>query len=371
MSTPKLVWRTVLLEVCVHTALGLGVIGLLLVVQNLLRYLEDLIAVGLGLSDLARLLVHLLPTYLPYAIPTSLLFGILVTFGRMSADGEVVALRASGIGIAQLLPPVLGAGILGSALLGVLVLDIEPRARVQLKAFVRELSTSAKLAAPSRFRRLGESVLYVHAAGDESCPLEGVFVADFSRGEEPMYVSARCGSFRSNVDGPYLTLELTEGSVQFPSDDPDTYRRLKFARMGTHLDLSRFLSPVPRSRDLTFVDLLATDSAFARGENPSLRGGEGRREVQIQIQRRLAFTFSCVLLAALAVPLGVRPVRSGRSWGALSAIALISLYWFLLSAGELAAAAGYVPPIVGLWAGNVAVGVVAILLIRRLRTVEV
>ena len=51
--------------------------------------------------------------------------------------------------------------------------------------------------------------------------------------------------------------------------------------------------------------------------------------------------------------------------------ALISLYWFLLSAGELAAGAGYVPPIVGLWACNAAVGVIAILLIRRLRTVEV
>jgi lipopolysaccharide export system permease protein len=371
MAAPKLVWRSVLLEVFIHTALGLGVIGLLLVVQNLLRYLEDLISVGLDIGDLARLLVHLLPTYLPYAIPTALLFGILVTFGRMSADGEVVALRASGVGIAQLLPPVIGAGILGSAILGALVFDVEPRARMQLKEFVRELGTSAKLATPGRFRSIGSRVLYVHSHGDESCPLGGVFIADFSRGEEPLYVSARCGAFRSEAEGPYLTLELTEGSVQLAPEEPETYRRLKFARMGTHLDLTRYLNPMPKSRDLTFRELVSTDAAFARGEGPVLRGGEGQREVRVQIHRRLAFSLSCVLLAALAVPLGVRPVRSGRSWGALSAIVLMSLYWFLLSSGQLAAESGRIPPSVGLWAGDLVVGVVAFVLIRRLRRAEV
>lgn len=371
MSTPKLIWRTVLFELFVHTALGLGVIGLLLIVQNLLRYLEELTAVGLGLQDLTRLLFHLLPTYLPYAIPTALLFGILVTFGRMSADGEVVALRASGVGIAQLLPPVLGAGILGSALLAVLLLDVEPRARQELKELVRELGTSAKLARPGRYRKLGDRILYVHAHGDESCPLEGVFIADFSRGPEPLYVSARCGSFHSEPGAPYLTLELTDGLVQFAPDKPETYRRLKFARMETHLDLTRYLNPEPRSRDLTFSELLASDAAFARGEGPELRGHEGPRDVRIQIHRRIAFSLSCILLAVLAVPLGVRPVRSGRSWGALSAILLMSVYWFLLSAGELAAESGWVPPFVGLWAGDLLVFVVAVVLIRRLRRVEV
>jgi lipopolysaccharide export system permease protein len=357
-----LLWRSVLSEILLHAALGLGVIGLLLLVQNLLRYLEDLASIGVGAGDVARLVVVLLPVYLPYAIPTALLFGILLTFGRMSADGEVVALRASGLGIAQLLPPVLAAGILGTVTLGALLFELEPLARLELKTIARELGTSARFATPGTFRQLGERTLYIHAAGDESCALEGVFLADFTRSDQPAYIAARCGSFRSEPEGTLLTLELLDGSVHFPEDRPDRYRRLRFARMETHLDLTRYLLPGRRSRDLRFGELLEADAAFRAGANPSLRGREGRLDVQIQIHRRLAFTLSCLLLAALAVPLGIRPVRTGRSWGALV---------LLLSGGQLAAESGVVPPAVGLWAGDVLVLALAFVLVRRLRRVEV
>jgi lipopolysaccharide export system permease protein len=366
-----LLWRSVLSEILLHAALGLGVIGLLLLVQNLLRYLEDLASIGVGAGDVARLVVVLLPVYLPYAIPTALLFGILLTFGRMSADGEVVALRASGLGIAQLLPPVLAAGILGTVTLGALLFELEPLARLELKTIARELGTSARFATPGTFRQLGERTLYIHAAGDESCALEGVFLADFTRSDQPAYIAARCGSFRSEPEGTLLTLELLDGSVHFPEDRPDRYRRLRFARMETHLDLTRYLLPGRRSRDLRFGELLEADAAFRAGANPSLRGREGRLDVQIQIHRRLAFTLSCLLLAALAVPLGIRPVRTGRSWGALVAITVMAAYWLLLSGGQLAAESGVVPPAVGLWAGDVLVLALAFVLVRRLRRVEV
>jgi lipopolysaccharide export system permease protein len=371
MSAPRILWRSVLAEILVHASLGLALIGLLLLVQNLLRYLQDLASIGLGVGDVVRLMVVMLPVYLPYAIPTALLFGILLTFGRMSADGEVVALRASGIGVAQLLPPVIVAGILGTGVLVVLLFELEPLSRMELKSVVREIGSSARIAVPGKFRRVGARTLYVHGEGDESCPLEGVFLADFTRGDEPLYVAARCGAFRSEPEGMYLTLELVDGSVHFPVTRPDRYRRLRFARMETHLDLTLYLTPGRRSRDLRFRELLQADAAFRAGQGPALRGDEGPREVRIQLHRRIAFSLSCLLLSALAVPLGVRPVRTGRSWGALVAITVMAAYWLLLSGGQLAAESGVVPPAVGLWLGNVLVFALAFVLVRRLRRVEV
>jgi lipopolysaccharide export system permease protein len=371
MHAPRLLWRSILAEIMVHTALGLAVIGLLLLVQNLLRYLQDLVEIGFETGDLARLSITLLPTYLPYAIPTALLFGILLTFGRMSADGEVVALRASGVGVSQVLPPVLAAGALATALLGALLFEVEPKARMELKAFVRDLGSMARLALPGRFRKVGDRTLYVHGAGDESCPLEGVFLADFTRDEEPLYVAARCGTFGSEAEGGYLTLELVEGSVHFPQRRPERYRVLRFSKMQTHLDLTRYLAPGQRSRELSFTELLEADAAFRRGEPPQLRRSEGLRDVRIQIHRRIAFSLSCLVLAVLAVPLGVRPVRTGRSWGALVAITVMGGYWLLLTGGQIAAEAEVVSPAVGLWAGNAVVLTAAVVLVRRLRRVEV
>lgn len=371
MAAPKLLWRSVLSEMALHTALGLSVIGLLLLVQNLLRHLEELISVGIAPADLLRLLLLLLPSYLPYAVPTALLFGILLTFGRMSADGEVVALRASGIGIAQLLPPVIAAGVMAAGLLAVLTFELEPRARLELRNLVRDLGASAQLATPGRFRALGRRTLYVRAAGDESCPLDGVFLADFTRGDPPLYIAARCGAFRSQQEGSQLALELVDGSVHLPVADSDGYRRLTFVRMDTHLDLSLYLRPGKRSRDLTLAELLELDARFGRGETLVLRGHEGARDVRVEIHRRIAFAVSCVLLAALGVPLGVRPIRTGRSFGALVALMVMAAYWLVLSGGQLAAEVGWVLPSVGVWAADAGVAAIAWGLIRRLRRVEV
>jgi lipopolysaccharide export system permease protein len=371
MPAPRLLWRSILGEILVHAALGFALIGLLLLVQNLLRYVEELVAIGLEAGDLARISILVLPTYLPYAIPTALLFGILLTFGRMSADGEVVALRASGVGVSQVLPPVLVAGALGTVLLGALVFEIGPRARTELRSVVRDLGSTARLALPGRFRSVGDRTFYVHGAGDEACPLEGVFLADFTRGEDPLYIAARCGSLGSQAEGTHLTLELVEGSVHFPQRHPERYRMLTFARMQTHLDLTRYLAPGRRTRELSFGQLLEADAAFRRGEAPKLRSKEDLNDVWIQIHRRIAFSVSCLLLAVLAVPLGVKPVRTGRSWGALVAITLIGAYWLLLTGGQIAAEAGVVSPAVGLWLGNAVVLTLAVVLVRRLRRVEV
>ena len=71
--------------------------------------------------------------------------------------------------------------------------------------------------------------------------------------------------------------------------------------------------------------------------------------LDVQIQRRLAFPLASLLLALVAVPLGIRPVRAGRSMGALTAIGVMALYWVLFSLGEMAAERGVGPAWLGLW----------------------
>src|SRR5512145_324987 len=127
MVAPWILWRYILRDMLVHVALGLGAIALLLVVGNALRFLQDLVDTGVALSGLGALLWAILPSYFSYAIPTALVFGVLVTFGRMSSDGEIVALRASGISVRRLLPPVLALGLAGALACAWLLAETEPR----------------------------------------------------------------------------------------------------------------------------------------------------------------------------------------------------------------------------------------------------
>jgi lipopolysaccharide export system permease protein len=355
-----------LVEILLHTLLGLFAITLLLVVQNLLRFLEDLVAAGVGLGALAQLCALILPAYVSYAIPTALLFGILIAFGRMSADGEVVAMRACGVSVSRLLPPALALGAVAAGISAWMLFDVQPRARYAMRSLVHQLAGSMEVIEPGRFVTLGDRLLYVHALGDASCPFEGVLIGDGSADERNFYASARCGSLEGDISGRELAFVLHDGSIHLRDPDPTRYRRIRFETMRTSVDISSFTDRPLVARDLRFPELLAARRLAA--DDPERVRLEGRlgTALDVQIQRRLSFPFASLLLAVVAVPLGIRPVRSGRSMGALTAIGVMALYWMLFSLGELAAERGVGPAWLGLWAPNVVVLAISVWLVRRI-----
>lgn len=366
MVAPRILWRYILRDTFLHSMLGLTAFTLLLVVMNVLRFLEPLLAAGVGASGLLDLAGIVLPSYLPYAIPTSLLFGVLLSFGRMSADGEIVAMRASGVSVPGLLPPILLLGAIAASATAYLQFEVEPQSNHRMKSLVRDLARSVKVIEPNEFRSLGgQRIVYVESTGDPPCELRGLMIGDFSDPRRPFFVAARCGNILDTQSAGGLALDLLDGSIHLEDDGGERYRRVRFARMRTELDISRYLERQKKPRNYTLLQLFDLDARFERGEEPELRGDLGQTGVRIQIHRRIAFSLASVLLAVLAVPLGIQPLRSGRSAGALTAIGLMALYWVLFSVGETAAEGGMAAPWLALWAPNAMVAVAGLWLMRR------
>jgi lipopolysaccharide export system permease protein len=370
MVAPRLLWRYMFRDILLHALLGLFAITLLLVVTNLLRFMEDLAAAGVGLSGLGQLVLTILPAYASYALPTALLFGVLLSFGRMSADGEIVAMRASGISAARLLPPALALGVIAAIGAGYLLFEVQPKAGMRMRALLRQLAGSLQVIEPGKFLELGDKILYVHSLGGPSCPLEGVLIGSATEGERSFYASARCGTVDSDPTGHMLGFVLHDGSIHFGDPDPSRYRRIRFEDMKTVVDVSLYTDPLPGPSQLTFNELLAAarlpkDSA----EQKRLNGRYGTG-IDVQIQRRLAFPFASFLLALIAVPLGIRPLRSGRSAGALTAIAVMAVYWLAFSLADMASTRGVMPAWLGFSLPNLMALAIGIMLMRRLATTE-
>ena len=197
MVAPWILWRYILRDVLLYTSLGLTVFSLLLMVQNTLRFLEELLGAGVGLRGFVQLMGLILPSYLAYVLPTSLLMGVLLSFGRMSADGEIIAMRAAGVSVKRLLPPIFALSAVAALLTGYLLFELEPRSHQQMRRLVREMARAVQVAEPGKFRKLGQRTLYVHQLGDETCTLEGVLIADFSDPRRSLYIAARCGLRRA------------------------------------------------------------------------------------------------------------------------------------------------------------------------------
>jgi lipopolysaccharide export LptBFGC system permease protein LptF len=194
-----------------------------------------------------------------------------------------------------------------------------------------------------------------------------VLVSDSRDATRTLYIAARCGTVRAvEADTAGLALALHDGSVHFSDSGSDRYRRIRFDELETRLDLERYLRPARRTRDYRLAELLDLRERLERGEKIDIRGGDDAiRQVRIQIHRKLAFPVASIALALLAVPMGIRPLRAGRSWGALTAIGVLAAYWVAFAVAEVAASAELVPVIPAIWAPALLVFALAVVLIRR------
>jgi lipopolysaccharide export system permease protein len=88
---------------------------------------------GLSPAQILTAIPLIIPNTLPFTIPATTLFATCVVYGRMSADNEVLVLRAAGVNIYHLLWPALILGALTAAATGALYYDTIPRSQQLLR----------------------------------------------------------------------------------------------------------------------------------------------------------------------------------------------------------------------------------------------
>src|SRR5688500_5116570 len=102
----RVIDRYIIRQALLPSFLGLLVFTFILLIEPILRIAEELVPKAVPTLTILRLITTLLPQALALAIPMGLLLGLLIAFGRLSADREFVALQACGISVARLLRPV-------------------------------------------------------------------------------------------------------------------------------------------------------------------------------------------------------------------------------------------------------------------------
>ncbi len=135
--------RYIFKSVLFTCAAAVGLFAFIVLVPNIARDLLPYVLAGqLSAAAFGRLVLLLVPLAITYALPMGLLTGVLLTLGRLSADHEITAMRAAGVGLPRLTVPVLALGVMGAALGLYFNFDSMPRARVE---YHRELAEAVRV----------------------------------------------------------------------------------------------------------------------------------------------------------------------------------------------------------------------------------
>jgi lipopolysaccharide export system permease protein len=305
-----------------------------------------------------------LPADVVLVIPMALLLGTLLAIQRLSGESEITALKASGITFARIVAPLLAVGIVMSFVTLFLQEGVVPYANGQLadiennvinhtSAFNRDLTVSAPL--PGGGRQVTIATAYdpnsralLHVTliqyDNRNDPRQVVF-ADRAEFESNKWTLENASVYRFNPDGttldepriPQQQVEIGENPTglvkRMSNDDPENMSRSQIA-------------DVVHSGQLTQNEL---------------------RKYVTTYQEKLARPFACFVFILIAIPFGLRSIRSGgsASLGFGLSLVIVFVYYVVMTICSFVAEAFLVLAPLFAWMPNLIFTAIGLVRLRR------
>lgn len=336
----------------VLSALGMTVAvftGLLLVGNVLREILSLLVNQHVPLAGVLTAMAMLVPYALVFALPMGMLTATLLVFGRLSADHELTAVRASGVSLLSLVAPVLWLGLTASALAALINLEVAPRCRVGYKELLYELGVARPTSFLVENRYLTDIpgwTIYIGRRRSDT-EFEQVLLYETRNDQLVRRVQARRASVTVDAVARVIQFRLFDAelftkAVAFGADltpaAPGTnqmaavesdWSMVFFGETSLPLKFSSAhpMDSRPKISEMTFTQLLAelADNK-RRGIDPT--------PVLVHLHRQVSFSFACLGFTMVGIPLGIRGHRRETSFGIAAGLVLTVVYYSFIIMGQ-------------------------------------
>jgi lipopolysaccharide export system permease protein len=298
---------------------------------------------------------------LPILLPMSLLFSIILTYGRLSADSEIVAMKASGMHMGMLLLPAMVLSILVGVLSAQTSFNIAPWGNRQFELIYRKIgSMKAGIALKEGTFAEGffDKVIYAGEVDSKKGLLRKVFIYDESSGETPLTVIAKGGQIMPDPDAPghSVLLRLTDGDIHRKGL---SHTKINFDSYDIQLS-----EPIPVDNSEKSPQSLTLEEVQQKLNQTVPE--ENRRILETEFHKRWATSILCIVFGLIGVGLGTTTNRrSAKAGGMILCVGLIIVYWILYVAAEGAARSGAMPVAIALWLPNIIYGIFGLESLRR------
>jgi len=214
--------------------LGFGVVTFILEMDVLFDYLDLVVNRGVAVGVVAQLFALSLGYIVALSAPCAVLIAVLMTFGRLSQDNEIIALRASGVNMAGILLGPLGASAIlavGLTLFNNHVLPETNHAFANLLIDIGRMRPTVHLQEGVFITDFPGYNLLVQSVNGRTNEMRGVTIYKLNPGAPPTTIIAKRGTLSYTPDGRTAVLRLRDGEIhEIPSEEGGSrrYRRMVF-----------------------------------------------------------------------------------------------------------------------------------------------
>lgn len=330
--------------------IGLLTFTVILLMDKILRLIE-LIVSGVSLSQILMLLFFISPSFLIFTIPMAFLLGTLLSFGRLSGDSEITAFKASGMSLYQLFLPISLLSIGAYLLTTFLVFYGLPWGNQGFMTMLYQIAQSkANIEIKERvFNDMFNGlVVYVDKVPIQGKKMEGILIYDERDMEKVHTIFAKEGFLVNNPETQEVILRLLDGDIHRSESGTKVYQKMKFDTYDLRLELAKtFAAWGARLKEHE----MSIDEIREKIKKMKPLGLDTTSQ-EVELHKRYAIPFACIVFGLIGVPLGIQPRRSGRSYGFILSIFIIMMYYISLTISEILAMKKILLPFMAGWTPN-------------------
>ncbi len=346
-------------QLLVSAIFAVTVLSVVLVLGNIFKKLLDLlINQNAPPSLILSFIAYVLPFSLTFTIPWGFQTSVLLVFGRLSAENELTAMKATGVSVARACLPVWVLAVLLAGVCLWINLEVAPRAQQRMKDALFQIATDNPLAMFGSDKVIDDfpgRKIYVEKSEGKKLTNLMIYQLDaMSRVKNVVY--AREGTMFMET----VPKTMPDGAILQEKQIILKLHNMRYEQRDEEhpYDLSRIRQGITVEEGSIAISLKELYEKQRKTKNVgALPIGElldsARPDRLVELSKRFSNALGTIALALLAVPLAVTAQRKETAVGFAISLALGLCYYVLIFLADLTRSRPALHPVILVWMPNV------------------
>lgn len=346
-----------------------------LLIFEMLKITKLIVNKGIPLLTIFKLLIYVGASFIPMAVPLSILFATVYVVGRLSGDSEFIAMRTIGLSKEKIFLPFLWPALLIGLTTFMLAQTLIPEATKKVKFSVTQLTSKGLLADIKKGRFFTEVpgvLIFANDVKQQGKELEDIFI-QIKKDTSQQIIFAKKGemekSSAENLESTNLGLVLFDGSIIKTFDDNNNVEKILFERYRFPVVQGNLPSTVLKKESmLNGRDLLAMIKKGAPSDDKE--GKETYVRWLLEFFGRFNIPLLCVLFSMFGMTFGVQRTRGEGPGSVVMCLAVLIIYNALFFALVGLAKSGKVHASIAIFLPTILGTMLALRLFKRLEWIS-